>query len=144
MRALLDVNVLIALFDEDHIHSDRAHEWFSANSDKGWASCPLTENGVVRIMSQPGFSAKLRHSPSQMIARLADFAAKTDHEFWPDAISLRDPAKFDTTRILGARQITDLYLLALAAHHNGRLITFDETIILSAVPAASSSNLVVI
>lgn len=144
MRALLDVNVLIALFDVDHIHSDRAHAWFSGNADLGWASCPLTENGVVRIMSQPGFSAKVRHSPARMIARLTAFAEESDHEFWPDDISLRDTAMFDTTRILGPRQITGLYLLALAAHHKGRLVTFDETIVLSAVPVTAKENLCVV
>lgn len=144
MRALLDVNVLIALFDVDHIHSDRAHAWFSENADLGWASCPLTENGVVRIMSLPGFSAKVRHSPARMSARLTAFAEESDHEFWPDDISLRDSAMFDTTRILGRRQLTDLYLLALAAHHKGRLVTFDSTIVVSAVPIARQENLCVI
>jgi uncharacterized protein len=98
----------------------------------------------VRIMSQPGFSSKVRHSPGQLIARLIAFADESNHEFWPDDISLRNPDLFDTTRILGPRQITDLYLLALAAHHKSRLVTFDETIVVSAVPAASKSNLVVI
>ena len=144
MRSLLDVNVLIALFDPKHLHNEKAHDWWAAEGDSGWASCPLTENALVRIMSNPNYHAYARFSAEDLVAQLSDFVRGTDHEFWPDDISLRDPSMFDTTHILGPRQITDLYLLALAAHHNGRLVTFDETIILSTVPAASAANLVVI
>ncbi len=141
MRALLDVNVIIALLDPDHAFHERAHDWWAANSKRGWASCPLTENGVVRIMSHPSYSAKARFTPGDLIGRLRTFAAQSDHEFWPDDISLRDEKLFAAERIHSARQLTDLYLLALAAKHRGRLVTFDKGIPLSAVSHAKAANL---
>jgi hypothetical protein len=143
MRALLDVNVIIALLDPDHAFHERAHIWWAANARQGWASCPLTENGVVRIMSHPGYSRQAAFSPGDLIGRLREFAKMSDHEFWPDDISLRDEADFSADRIHSSRLVTDLYLLALSARHQGRLVTFDQGIPLSAVPAAKSVNLLV-
>ena len=82
-----------------------------------WASCPLTENGVVRITCNPGYSQKIRLVTSELIRRLDSFAAKSDHEFWADDLSLRDKAHFVADRIHGSRQVTDIYLLGLAASH---------------------------
>jgi len=141
MRALLDVNVIIALLDPDHAFHERAHAWWAAHRNRGWASCPLTENGVVRIMSHPGYSQKIRFTPGELIDRLRHFAAQTDHEFWPDGISLRDEKIFAAERIHSSRQLTDLYLLALAVVHQGRLVTFDHGIPLSSVPHATAANL---
>jgi toxin-antitoxin system PIN domain toxin len=144
MRALFDVNVIIALLDPDHVFHERAHKWWAPNSRSGWASCPLTENGVVRIMSNPAYSRSARFTPSDLIFRLRAFAAETNHEFWPDDISLRDDAIFVSDRIHGSRQVTDLYLLALAAKHRGKLATFDEGIPVSAVRTAMTGNLCVV
>lgn len=144
MRALLDINLLIALLDADHVFHERAHAWWAANADRGWASCPLTENGVVRIMCNPGYSRTLRLVSSELIRRLASFAANSDHEFWADDLSLRDKAQFVAERIHGSRQVTDIYLLGLAASHAARLVSFDAGIPVSAVPRAKSRNLVVI
>jgi hypothetical protein len=141
MRALLDVNVLIALLDPDHVFHERAHAWWGANLQSGWASCPVTENGVVRIMSNPGYSRAAHFAPGDLISRLRTFARQTIHEFWPDDISLRDATVFATERIHGSRQITDLYLLALAAKHHGKLATFDGGIPISAVRSAKAENL---
>jgi toxin-antitoxin system PIN domain toxin len=141
MRGLLDVNFIIALLDPDHAFHERSHTWWAANSKSGWASCPLTENGVVRIMSNPNYSEKVKFSPSSLIDRLQKFAAQTDHEFWPDDISLWNEEIFVAERIHGSRQLTDIYLLALAAKHLGRLVTFDQGIPLSAVIGAKSDNL---
>ncbi len=141
MRALLDVNVLIALLDPDHVFHERAHAWWGANLKWGWASCPLTENGVVRIMSNPDYSGGAHFTPGDLISRLRTFARRTAHEFWPDDISVRDATIFAAERIHGSRQITDLYLLALAARHNGRLATFDGGIPVSAVLGAKAENL---
>jgi toxin-antitoxin system PIN domain toxin len=143
VRSLLDVNFIIALLDPDHTFQERAHQWLSINGDSGWASCPLTENGVVRIMSAPGYSGKMRFTPNNMIVRLRDFIDKTDHEFWPDEISLLDEKIFASDRIHGPRQLTDLYLLALATKHRGRLVSFDQGISLSAVTGAKAKNLCV-
>ena len=133
MRALLDVNVVIALLDPDHAFHERAHAWWAAQAKSGWASCPIVENGVVRIMSHPGYSKVARFTPGDLISRLRTFAAQTNHEFWPDDVSLRDGKLFPAERIHSSRQLTDLYLLALAAKHAGRLATFDQAIAISAV-----------
>jgi toxin-antitoxin system PIN domain toxin len=144
MRALLDINVLIALLDADHVFHERAHTWWATNAGRGWASCPLTENGVVRIMCNPGYSRKIRLVSSELIRRLASFAANSDHDFWADDLSLRDKAHFVADRIHGSRQVTDIYLLGLAASRAARLVSFDANIPVSAVPRAKSRNLVVI
>jgi toxin-antitoxin system PIN domain toxin len=143
MRALLDVNVIIALLDPDHAFHERAHVWWKANMKRGWASCPLTEYGVVRIMSNPNYSEKARFTPGDLIDRLRKFVTQSDHEFWPDEISLRDEKIFATERIHSSRQLTDLYLLALAVKHQGRLVTFDRGIPTSSVRHAGAVNLCV-
>lgn len=144
LRSLLDVNVLVALFDEDHAFNERAHRWLEANLAGGWASCPLTENGLVRILTHSGYSAHLRRTVREIITALEQFRSATDHRFWPDHLSLADPAVFDLDRIHGSRQLTDLYLLGLATAQKGRLVTFDEGIVLSAVRRSTRANLCVI
>ncbi len=142
MRVLFDINVLIALLDAGHVHHDRTHRWWAKNRDSGWASCPLTQNGFVRVLAQPSY-------PNRVSAPVAgEFLAKAisapDHEFWPDELSIADPRWFVHDRILGPRQITDLYLLALAVSRSARLATFDRAIPLSAVVGAAPHNLAVI
>ena len=144
MRALLDVNVVIALFDPDHAFHERAHDWWAAHAKSGWASCPIVENGVIRIMSHPGYSQGAQFTPSDLISRLRTFATQTNHEFWPDDVSLRDGKLFTAERIHSGRQLTDLYLLALASKHVGRLATFDKEISISAVCGAKGGSLCVI
>jgi uncharacterized protein len=144
MRALLDINVLIALLDATHTFHQRAHQWWGANIKSGWASCPLTENGVVRVMSNPGYSQTLRLTPSDLINRLKLFAGQTDHRFWPDDLSLKDGAVFVAGRMHSSRQLTDIYLLGLAVAHGGRLVTFDQSIPLSVVSKATAANLQVL
>lgn len=141
MRSLLDVNFIIALLDPDHAFHERGHAWWFANMKRGWASCPLTENGVVRVMSNPKYSGKMQFTPTDLIGRLRKFAGQTDHEFWPDDISVRSEKLFVSARIHSSRQITDLYLLALAVEHAGRLVTFDRGIPLSGVRNATTANL---
>lgn len=144
MRALLDVNVLIALLDASHAHHERAHGWFGAEQALGWASCPLTENGVVRIMSHPHYSQIIRRTAIEVIADLRSAIERTDHRFWPDDLSFRDGRFFWPERIQGPKQITDIYLLALAVKNGGRLATFDARISLDAVVGATPAHLAVI
>lgn len=144
MRALLDVNVLIALFDPDHAFHNRAHGWWTQNAKRGWASCPITENGAVRIMSNPNYSKLARFTPGDLIGRLRQFTKSTNHEFWPDDLSLLDGTILAADRIHGSRSITDIYLLALAARHHGRLATFDNAIPLSAALIVKPANLCVV
>jgi toxin-antitoxin system PIN domain toxin len=140
MRALLDVNVLIALLDVDHSLHAAATEWFGQHARQGWASCPITQNGCLRIMSHPAYP----HAPPlpAILDRLATATATDLHEFWADEVSLLDASRFDPARMLGPRQITDLYLLALAVKHGGRLVTFDAAISLQAVRGATARHLV--
>ena len=144
MRALLDIHLLIALLDPDHAFHERAHAWWSAHSGLGWSSCPITENGVVRIMSNPQYSRQAHFSPQDLIQRLKGFAANTDHEFWADQLSLLDSAVFVPDRIHSPRQLTDIYLLALATAHKARLATFDQSIPLSTVRSATRRNLCIL
>ena len=141
MRALLDINVLIALLDPDHVFHDRAHGWWKRQSKNGWASCPLTENGVVRIMSNPAYSRVTKFRPGDLIERLDLFVSQSDHEFWPDDLSLRHKTAFVRDCLHSSRAITDIYLLALAVKHQGTLATFDQAIPISAVPGAAKASL---
>jgi toxin-antitoxin system PIN domain toxin len=144
VRALLDINVIISLLDPDHAFHERAHAWWAAKAKEGWASCPITENGVVRIMSNPGYSQRARFAPRDLISRLETFASQTDHEFWPDDVSLRDSSTFAADHLHSSRQLTDLYLLALAVRHGGRLATFDQGIPLSPVRGGKAASVCVI
>jgi len=142
MRALLDVNVLIALLDSDHTSHGVALMWFAKHATEGWASSPITQNGCVRIMSNPGYPNAL---PVQaVIKHLADACEENVHEFWSDKVSLLDPHVVDSTRIHGPRQLTDIYLLALAVEREGRFVTFDTGVPLAAVRKATTHNLVVL
>lgn len=140
MRALLDVNVLIALLDADHSMHARATEWFASHARAGWASCPITENGCVRIMSHPGYPNTL--PVRAVIERLAEASVSNLHEFWPDDISLLDADLVDAARIHGPRQLTDIYLLALAVRHGGRFVTFDHSVSLEAIKAAKAKDVI--
>jgi len=142
MRALLDVNVLLALLDTDHVDHVTAREWLEAEITAGWASCAITQNGVVRIMSQPRYPSPV--SPTDVIALLRDATVTEHHEYWSCEPSLVDEALVDPTRVHGPRQVTDVYLLALAAGQGGRLVTFDRTIPVAAVRRATPDNLVVL
>jgi len=142
MRALLDVNVLVALFDANHSLHAPAMRWFSEHGDSGWASCPITQNGCVRVMSQPGYP---EHMPvASVIDRLRRAASHPAHEFWSDEVSLLDNGVIDSSRIHGPNQLTDVYLLALAVAHGGRLVTLDQAISIAAVKGAQKKHLVVI
>lgn len=143
MRALLDVNILIALLDAGHVHHGLATSWLKRDIRHGWASCPLTQNGCIRIMSQPKYPGS---QPVALVAdRLAEAANSTDHEFWPaDVDMLSSKGVFDWAKVLGHRQVTDVYLLALAAHHDGRFVTFDRRVTPDAVKGARAKHLEVL
>jgi len=139
--ALLDVNVLAALFDPHHIHHDAAHDWFAENREYGWATCPMTESGFVRVLSDPSYGVGAERAASAL-DRLRAFSASGGHQFWRDALSLQD-AMFDLSRAT-ARQLTDVYLLGLAVNRKGRLATFDPSIPIAAVRGASKETLALI
>lgn len=142
MRALLDVNVLIALLDAGHVHHRRASQWLAEEIEHGWASCPLTQNGCLRIMTQPAYPHAL---PVVAVGeRLVHATKNPAHRFVPDDYSLFDDGRLNWRNLLGHRQITDSYLLGLAVRHQCRFVSFDARINPDIVPAAGPQNWVVL
>ena len=142
MRALLDINVLLALLDADHVDHAAARAWLSTEIHHGWSSCALTENGFVRVISQPRYPGAV--SPFEAIRRLGGATSTEYHAFWWCDLSLLDDRVFDRSRIHGPRQVTDAYLLALAVKNEGRFVTFDQGIPLAAARGARAEHLVVL
>ena len=131
-RYLLDVNVLIALIDPAHVQHDRAHDWFAAKGKKAWATCPLTENGVLRIVGHPRYPSS-PGTPAAVAELMAILLAPGGHKRWPDDVTLLDQQLIDSSRLLDSGQVTDTYLLALARAHGGQLATFDRHLVTDAV-----------
>jgi hypothetical protein len=142
VQALLDVNLLLALSDPEHIHHSQALGWWKEQSGDGWASCPVTQNGFVRVLS--GSRYPRPRSLADALELLRGLIALPSHAFWPDDVSLADPQAFDYSGLLGPNQITDAYLLALAVKNNGRLVTLDRSIPLRAVRHAEARHLVML
>jgi len=141
MRSLLDVNVLIALFDQQHIFHEQTRTWLTENIEEGWASCPITQAGFIRIFSHPHYPNGV--STTQAARLLSGATADAHHAFWPDELSLvSQEIRWD--RVLGPSQVTDVYLLALAVAQGGRFVTFDRKINVAAVPRASSRQLLIL
>jgi hypothetical protein len=140
--ALLDVNVLVALFDPNHVHHDLAHDWFAEHREAGWATCALTENGLVRVLAHPAYGAGV--GAPAVVHALRRFKASGHHQFWLEALSLTDEAAFNPAMLGGSRQVTDVYLLGLAQQRGGVLATFDRSIPLQAVVGARPGLLQVI
>lgn len=123
-QALLDVNVLTAFLWPAHEHHEAAHRWLSARRDARWATCPLTQLGFVRIVSNPAFSRDAL-APAHALALLAENLAHPRHEFWADSLQVPAAVQPAEQRLQGYRQLTDAYLLALASRHKGVLASFD-------------------
>lgn len=140
MRYLLDVNVWIALLDEAHVHHLTALA-FMAQKELKVASCPLVENGVIRILNLPGYSKFGPVGFERVSNKLQEICCDVDHEFWPDSLSLRTAGLIDWSRVLGHNQMTDIYLLALAKANHGCLATLDHRVALSTVVDAAAKNL---
>lgn len=131
MVYLLDVNVLIALLDPMHVQHERAHAWF-ADHVQSWASCALTQNGFLRIVSHPRYPNAVA-TPAEAAALLDALCARPDHQYWGEAPSLLDRVWVDGTHLLASGQVTDTWLLALAARRHACLATFDRRLVSSAV-----------
>ena len=142
MIKLLDVSVLIALFDRDHIMSDRVAEWFSQNSAAGWATCAITENGFVRIVSQSSYPQSIQSREALTVLEKA--RAHSLHEFWDCDLSIADSSFMDPHYVLRSSQITDIYLLGLSVKHGGCFVTLDQRISIGSVPGATPANLLVL
>jgi uncharacterized protein len=142
-RVLLDVNVLIALLDDAHVFSRRANEWLDA-APRRIATCPIVENGVIRIMSAPSYSAMHRATPEQIADGLRSLAEAMDHEFWADDVSMLDETLVDFSRLHGHRQVADAYLLALAVRRGGAIASFDKALPVTAVRGAARKHLLAV
>lgn len=132
MVFLLDVNVLIALFDPVHVHHDAAHEWFDRVGKASWATSPLTQNGVLRIIGNPRYPNS-PGTPAAVMPLLSSLTALPGHVFWHDDLSFVSSDLIDPTRLLSFSQVTDTYLLALARMRGGQLATFDRRLVTDAV-----------
>lgn len=141
--ALLDVNLLLALFDAEHVHHEIAHDWFADDGAAGWATSGVTESGLVRLLTNPSYVGSVIR-PVEAIERLRAFCASGQHVFWDRSISLRDESLFNPSFVRGHRQVTDVCLLGLAKKMGGRLATLDRTIPLTAVIGATRETLTVI
>lgn len=116
MTALLDANVLIALVVTDHTHHDAAEAWF-ADSTENFATCPITQGSLIRLLLREG------QSTATAQAALGAMSSHQRHEFWPDSVPFTG---IEMSGVVGHRQVTDTYLAALARANKGRLVTFDK------------------
>jgi uncharacterized protein len=133
---LLDINVLLALSDPMHLHHEAAHRWLAAHSQAPWATCPLTENGFVRIASHPSYPNRPGNA-QVVLALLRRLCVRDGHTFWPDDVSLR--ALIQPTALLTHNQLTDVYLLGLAIAHGGKLASFDQHIPVAAITGGAQA-----
>ena len=124
---LLDVNLLIAMSDADHVHHGRAKVWFRGAHSAGWATCPLTENALLRIVGHPDYPGG-PGSPAAVLPLLQQLRAHPSHIFLQDTISIADTELVPDLSGVSPKALTDLYLLALAVRHEGRLATLDQRI----------------
>ena len=136
--ALLDVNVLIALIDPRHVHHEPSHSWFQAHGCDGWATCPLTQNALLRILGNPRYPNS-PGGPLVVMPLLQELLAHPAHVFWPDALSWDAAGIFEAEALLHHGQITDTYLLGMAVHHQGRLVSFDKRLSSKAVCGGSQA-----
>lgn len=133
---LLDINILIALADPDHEHHGKAESFFLVNHNRGWATCPITENGLIRIISHPKYPKPV--SADDACTILKQLCAYSGHRFWPDDLSLRSAHKLP-----GSKHITDHYLLSLAIQRLGKLVTLDRHINASLIPGGVAAYVVI-
>lgn len=124
-RYLLDVNLALALIDPQHEHHAPATAWGNRRSDARWLTCPIVQNGVVRVAGLPAYSRRTGHQQT-VYAALRIFCAQPRHEFCADDVSLLDASLVLRPELLTHKRVTDVYLLALATRHGARLATIDQ------------------
>jgi uncharacterized protein len=139
---LLDVNILIALADRNHIHHSLAHNWFAEIGHHSFATCPLTQNALLRIVGHPRYPNG-SSTPRAAFAFLESVCNAPGHAFWTDSVSLLNNSLFPLAVFPSSDQLTDVYLLGLAVSHGGKLATLDRRINAKAV-ADGQKALVVI
>ena len=124
MITLLDVNVLIALLEPQHVHHDTPHHWFAQHSSAGWTTFPLTQNGVLRMLGHPRYPNS-PGSPAAAMPLLMGLLSHPDHQFWADELSWSAKTSISCDQLFAHGQITDVCLLVLAVRHQGMLLSFD-------------------
>jgi uncharacterized protein len=132
MTFLLDVNVTIALLDRHHVHHVAAQNWFMQKKGHGFATCPIVQNGFLRIVSHKSYS-DMQITPAVAAVSLQSLTQDPNHVFWPDMVSLIDSLHVSIAFLGASATLTDTYLLALAAHNQGKLATFDRRLMTAAV-----------
>ena len=143
MRCLPDVNILIALLDGNHVFHTRVHGWLGPHKG-GLATCAITQNGAIRVMSQPRYSAVISLSAAHVKQQLQIGLASQDHAYWPCDETLMDDGLFDWSHIHGHAQLTEIYLLGLAVRHKACLVTLDRNIAINTVYGAKAQNILVL
>jgi uncharacterized protein len=141
--ALLDTGVLIALCDPSHAMHGASVAWLESH-EGAVATCPIAENGAVRILSQPKYSERYRISTAQAAAAVSQVRKVEGYEFWGDSVSLLDETVFSFGELMGPSQVTDAYLLGLAVSRDGVLVTLDTRLQITAVRGATSAHLQVL
>lgn len=127
MTALLDVNVLVALSWSSHVHHAPVRSWFNEHSVDGWATCPLTESGFVRVFSNPATTLRNVTALDALVV-LEHLTRMGSHTFWPMDWSILDIPRTIAGRIQGYRQVSDAILLTTALRHGGQLVTLDRAL----------------
>jgi toxin-antitoxin system PIN domain toxin len=136
------VNVLVALAWPNHVHHEAAHRWFAGLGRRdGWATCPLTQSGFVRVSSNARIVPEAR-SPHEAVALLERIVERPGHRFWTDTVSIVSSPFIARTRLQGHRQVTDAHLLAVALANRGALATFDAGVTALAPDASSAAKAV--
>ena len=142
MRSLLDTSILIALLDASHVHHRLTAQWLQTHGGAGWASCPITLNGCIRILSQPNYPNRV--PMQQVVAGLKQAMQNPLHEFWAEDVNTVTTKAIDWSYTVRPAQLTDVYLLTLAVAHEARFVTLDQGIALACVPQARADQLVVL
>ena len=138
---LLDTNLLIALLWPSHEHHEVAVAWFTRHRSRGWATCPFTQAGFVRIVSNPAFSRDAVQPRDATQVLVANTAAE-DHALWADDLGFADAVEFAGVRLIGHQQVTDAYLLGLAVRRDGVLATLDRQIVTLTEPKTAARRAV--
>lgn len=142
MISLPDVNVLVALAWPNHVHHEAARAWFEDNHRQGWATCPLTQSGFVRVSANRRVMP-IATTPQRAIALLRDLTGVAGHAFWSDETSIARSRWIAEEKLVGHGQITDAHLLAVALSHGGRFVTFDDGIA-EILPAGASRDVLAV
>lgn len=138
MTFLLDVSVAIALIDPAHVSHSTVQAWFAAGGSSSYATCPIVQNGVLRIVGHPSYPQS-PGSPAAAWPALASLTEQAGHSFWSDDVDIMSSTLIDGEKVRTSGQVTDTYLLALAVHHGGKLATLDLRLSAAAVKGGAQA-----